>query len=407
MTITVTKSPLALMNAVAAELLQNITNVLEKQKEHVKSVTVLANFSLDKLATLKHGVSIAQGLVVQVSKEYKLSHDDMTWFHPEIASGRAVFEVDSTTPQSKLADIDMDGLNSSIGEYMTSSPDDFGCQITKRHLVIDTSNTSVLEALYSKWLTTGTTAGDIDKQWKRMKFGDVYGIAASTQSQREAFATRLNSSARLVYSDTVRSVLSDTTSVYFTNNVVKQDSDGILIKSSALGGYRMYKGNNAKVIFYPATLGTSNEYYSWDDMTPRNCSRITHSCSWDGELSFNAAVMTPPAITGSKIREMEDEYEMSFRDTLAMNNARFSSSDDIRDAMAPKDLLKLHPSVEKMENAPTSISTPISMEHPVLCQLMNNLTAVQANFPSFHLFNPALLNNGRLQIPKEIYKQIA
>ena len=407
MPITVDKSPLAVMDSTTTNALQSVLTTLELQGTKVKKVSILANFSVDKLASLEHGQQIVQGLVVQVAKDYQLSTADMSWFHPDIASGRSVFEIDHYVQQSKLASMDLDGLQSSVGEYSISHPDEFGCESVQHHIVVDTSCTATLQSLYKKWLTNGITAGEVDKQWKRMKFGDLHGISEATQQMRQEIADKISPKTTLVYSDTVRSVLSDTSSVYFTNNVVKRESAGILVKSSALGGYRMYNSNNEKILFYPATLGTSTAYYSWSAMTPKNCERIEKSCSWGGELTFNAVVMTPPAIIGKDIRKMEDTYEMSFRDTLTMNNARFSPSDKIRDIMSPSDMVSLHPGPEHSSVAQTFISTPASMTHPVLNSLANNLQALSVQFPNFQLLNPALIQGGRLNIPVDIYKQFA
>jgi len=404
MPITVDKSQLAIVDEAA---LQIVLDTLELQSTHVKKVSVLANFSVDKLATLQYGTTIVQGLVVQVAKEYKLSTADMSWFHPEIASGRSLFEIDEYITASKLASTELDGLQSSIGEYSISHPDEFGCESVQHHIVVDTSVTAALQSIYQKWLSTNITAGEVDKQWKKMKFGELYGISTATQQMRCDIATQLSPGARLVYADTIRSVFSDTSSVYFTNNVVKRETNEILVKSSALGGYRMYNASNEAVRFYPSTLGTATAYYSWKDIPPKNCQRIEKSCSWDGELTFNAAVMTPPIITGKDVRKMEDTYELFFRDTLSMNNARFSPSDSIRDSLPPIDTFNLHPNAKQSSVAQSFISSPITMDHPILHKLMMNIQALKSQFPEFQLLNPALIKDGRLKIPLDIYKQFA
>ena len=408
MPITVDKSQLVVMDSITTNALKMVLETLELQSPKVKKVSILANFSVDKLASLEHGQTIVQGIVVQVAKDYQLSTADTAWFHPEIGSGRSVFEIDQYVPQSKLTSASLDGLQSSVGEYSISHPDEFGCESVQHHIVVDTSCTAALQSLYKKWLSNGITAGEVDKQWKRMKFGEnTHGIPAATQLWRHDIAKTISPNARLVYSDTIRAVLSDTSSVYFTNNVVKRETAGILVKSSALGGYRMYNSNNESIHFYPATLGTATAYYSWSAMAPKNCERIEKSCSWGGELTFNAVVMTPPAITGKDIRTMEDSYEMSFRDTLTMNSARFSPSDKIRDNMSPSDIFSLHPGPEHSSSSQSFISTPTSMEHPVFKNLTNSLQALSVQFPNFQLLNPAIVRGGRLHIPIDIYKQFA
>ena len=54
MTVTVTKSPLVNLTSASEKALENIIARLEQQSEHVKEVTVMSNFSIDKLASLQH-----------------------------------------------------------------------------------------------------------------------------------------------------------------------------------------------------------------------------------------------------------------------------------------------------------------------------------------------------------------
>jgi hypothetical protein len=392
------------LNSDAETLLTSITGRLEQQSELVKSVKVLANFSVDKIGSLEHGTAIAQGIVVQVAPEYVMSSEDMSWFHPDIARGRSVFEVDHFISKSQLENIDLDGLQSSIGSYTISSPDEFGTETVQHHIIVDTSVTEMLGSLYRKWTENNVSAGDIDKQWKRMQFDDAYGVKKATELARGALAVEISPSAHQIYSDNTSSVLSDSTSVYFVNHAVKPDSKHVLIKSSSLGGYRMYNATNEAIRFYPSTLGTSEQYYSWSEMSPQNCARIEQSCAWSGNLEFNANVMSGPAVSGKNIRKLEDEYEMSFRDTLSMNAAAFSPSNGIHDSMTPQELSRLHPQASSTK---AYITAPIDMDHPVLNHIMQNIQSIQQNYPDFQLFNPNILENGRLKIPKALFKEMA
>ena len=139
-------------------------------------------------------------------------------------------------------------------------------------------------------------------------------------------------------------------------------------------------------------------------MSPQNCARIEQSCAWSGNLEFNANVMSGPSISGKNIRKLEDEYEMSFRDTLSMNTAAFSPSNDIHDSMTPHELSRLHP---QTSSSKAYITTPISMDHPILNHIMHNIQSIQQNYPDFQLFNPSILENGRLKIPKALFKEMA
>lgn len=402
MPVQVSKSPNVEFDSDAETALEAVLERLEEQSEHVKSVKVLDNFSIDKLASLQHDTVIVQGLVVNVTKEYVLGEEDVSWFHPNIGAGRSVFECQQFIPRSNFESIELDGLQSSIGSYTTSKPDEFGCETVSHHIIVDSSASAMFGQLHQKWIQTGKTAGEVEKQWKRMQFEGSQGIKNTTRLIRSRMASGIVNTAKEIYSDCQHDILSDSSSVYFTNGAVKPVSNNVLVKASSLGGYRMYAPTNEEIHFYPANLGISSEYYSWGQMSAQNCARIQKSCAWSGDLEFNANVMSGPSISGQHIRSLEDEYEMSFRDTLAMNVAAFSPSDPIQDLLSPEDLIKLHP---EHPDSKSYITTPIDMNHPVLQHIMQHLQEINSAHPEFQLFNPDLVEGQRLKIPKELYKE--
>ena len=408
MSIVVEKSPNVQFNETSQKTLNSILATLEKQAEHVKSVHVLANFSVDSDATLQFGGKpIAQGLVVCLDKQYKFSKEDSSWFHPSIARGRSVFSLKSPISKTEFEKVELSGVNCSVGEFTVSKPDEFGCEQVEHRIVVDTSSEDMLLPLYNKWLQNNVSAGDIDKQWKRMKFGETYSITSKTELERANIAKKIEPNCQLIMKDTINAVISDTEHVYFTNSAVHVKSKDLLIKSSALGGYRSYSVLESGKRFYPSSLGTSDTFYSWDSMSPQNCSRIEHSCMWSVNLTFNTQVMKPPSISMKSIRAMEDEYAITHQDTLAMRMSTFSGSDNFVDKISPEDIYRLHPNTTHVSRATSYISAPISMQHPVMNKLMNNIEDIIAKFPNFQLFNPKYVTNGRFKIPREVYKDIA
>jgi len=404
MSITVLKSPVLTMNSEMNEALETVVATLSKQLEHVKSVTVLPNFSLDKEAALLNNLPVVvQGLVVQLSKEYKLSPEDAAWFHPDVARGRSVFKLDAPVAKSVLQNLVLVNGNNSVGTYQVSTADEFGCEQVENHLIVNTSAKELLAEKYNEWLQTGVTAGELDTQWKRMKFDSAYSIVNKTEALRAAVAQKVSKSATLVHSDMTHSVLSDVQSVYIANAAVRTASK-ILVKSSALGGYRMYKTGKTDSKFLLSNLGASPTFYAWNDLSAQNCQRIVNTCSWKGELSWNAQVMQPPAV--KNIKAVEEQLDILLTDTFKMRHCEFSASDDISDHLAPEDVLRLTPTAEQSPNAVTLITAPLTMHHPVMQKLMANIESVQHKFGYFKLFNPKYVSNGRLNIPREVYEHI-
>ena len=409
MTFSVEKSAHALKDEDSKAALEMVLERLNVQAEHVKSVTVMANFSVDREASMFFDLPlVVQGLVVQVDKDYVMGPEDAMWFHPAVAKGRSLYAVTSSLSRTHISQ-ELEGFNSSVGEYTITSPDEFGSENQKHRVVVDSSADHFLRPIYNKWLQSGITAGALDTEWKRTKFDGTVSVSKRVEAMRHAMGMAADSKSKLVYSDIVNNVLSDTTSVYFTNHAVMKpvDSQRILIQTSALGGYRTYNARNQNKRFYPATLGNKAEYYSWDQMSDNNCRRIARACSWAGDLTFNTHVMRQPSISHKQLRTFEDEYELSLDDSLLMRLAHFSSSDKVLDKLSPKELVMVSPTPAQSSEASEFISAPVNMDHVVLQSLMNDITQIQKQFPSFQLFNPKFMKGGRLQIPRDVFEHLA
>jgi hypothetical protein len=404
MSFTVTKSSVIKFDNATTAALESVLTTLNKQSQHVKSVSILANFSVDHETTIARKVPVVvQGLVVQTTKEYKLSEEDKSWFHPCVTKGRSVYSIQKSVAKSSLQELDLETIGNSVGEFSISRPDEFGCEQIEHRLVVDVSAEKTFESAYNKWLQEGITAGELDAEMKRMKFGNTYSVASHVEELRNDIAQQVSTDAKLIHSDMSHGILSDLSSVYFVNAAVKT-SPSILVKSSSLGGYRMYNTHDSKQKFYPSNLGKSTGFYSWDELSPQNCAKITDTCMWKGSLTANAQVMRPLSIKSPK--QMEQEYNLSLNDTLKMTHCAFSPSDSFIDNIDPSDVLRITPTTAQNRTASDSMSAPFNMEHPVLHKLMNNIQDIQARFPNFKLFNPKVVSGGRITLPREVYKNV-
>ena len=412
-----TKAETAVMNATSQEALNVVLDTLEKQAEHVVSVQVLPDFSVDQEAALSHGAPVVtQGLVVCVHKAYRLSRADMSWFHPSVGAGRSVFALDTSVSKRELASVTeleeasidsgpfLSPLNCSVGEYASVQPDEFGCESVAKHLIVDTTSDALLAPLYASWLAENLTAGDVDKRWKRTKFGKTVSVVQQSSKMRTAVAHAVSPQATKQHEDTYNQVLSDTKHVYFLNHALKSPGahGDVLVKMSALGGYTMYTALNAEHAFYPSSMGAANHFYSWDEMSPQNCARIENTCSWKGR--FNTQLMRPPSIRTP--RAVETAFGMLRKDKLNMRIAHFSDTTAVHDQLAPRDILALTPTAEQLSSAQDFLTTPITMAHPTTHALMDRIGEISKAFPTFHLFNPELVVNDRLKLPREVYKHL-
>lgn len=404
MPIQVDKSPIISMDEKMNDALQGVITQLNKQSKYVKSVSVLSNFSLDTEAALIHDVPfIVQGIVVCLAKDYVFSPQDMSWFHPDVARGRSVYNLDAPISKSTLQSMKLKGYHNSVGEYQISTSDEFGCEQVENRLVVDVSNNELFELKYSEWLNQGITAGDLDNEWKRMAFGNTHSIVKKSEELRDELAHRVSKSATLIHSDMTHSILSDISNVYVTNAAVQKSKDNrILVKTSPLGGYKMYKTGKTDRKFFPPNLGIANTFYAWSELSGQNCAKIVNTCMWPGSLSYNTQVMRPPLIKNTK--SLEEHLALMLVDILKMRHSAFSASDAVIDKLSPSDILRLTPTTLQSPNASLFIAAPLSMTHPVFSKLMNNIEQIQSQFPDIQLFNSKYVTDGRLQIPRKLYE---
>ena len=174
MSFSVTKSSVINFDNATTAALETVLTTLKKQSQHVKSVSILANFSIDHETTIAKRVPVVvQGLVVQTTKEYKLSEEDQSWFHPCVTKGRSVYSIQQSVAKSSLQQLDLDTLGNSVGEYSVSHADEFGCEQVENRIVVDVSAEKTFESAYNKWLQEGITAGELDAEMKRMQFGNT------------------------------------------------------------------------------------------------------------------------------------------------------------------------------------------------------------------------------------------
>jgi hypothetical protein len=397
MSIVVKKSKNVNLYTATSNALASVLETLEEQASSVVSVSVLANFSVDGDTALEvDAPTVTQGLVVCVMPDYKLSKKDMSWFHPNIGRGRSIFSLATPVTKQSLQNVTLSTPSSSVGEFSISRPDEFGSEDVSHHIIVDSAPN--LRKLYLSWLEQGVTAGEVATQWKRTQFGKNKSISLHSCCSRADMVADIATTCS--YTDTVNDVLTDNVNVYFTNDCVKHTSE-MLMKSSTLGGYRMYQASDKLQRFYPASFGHANHFYKWKDMNNKNIARIASCCSWDDDLTFNTQVMRPPSLRNNAIRSMEEEYQVTPKDSLVMRLTHLTGSATIVDKMTPADVFQLTPATDSQ-----FISTPIDPSHPVFAHLVGNLDSIQQQFPSFQLINPKYMRGNRLKLPREVYQQI-
>ena len=198
--------------------LQSALKVLEErlneQKDFVSSVTVMPNCSIDYdrtihlQKTLSEEVKyVLQGVLVTVKPEYKLSFADAIWFHPEMAKGRSVYNIEKSLDKKSFDEIKeihhIDGeydkenpaalspFHCDVGEYSEISIDDMGLQSEKKQLIVNVSQEALTYSLWTQYLMTGEKVGNVYKNWTEMDMGNGKSIMDTSAYVRDLIAQKI------------------------------------------------------------------------------------------------------------------------------------------------------------------------------------------------------------------------
>lgn len=412
--------------------LNELEQVLEKQKSYVNEVTVLPNCSIDHDRTIHLQKTLSeeikfvlQGVVVKVSPEYKLSFADAIWFHPEMGKGRSVFTVQNDISKEQLnsiKEIDMHGsypkenpafmspFQCDVGLYTNTSMDEMGLTSVKKKLIVNVSLESLTYPLWSRYLMTNETIGQVYEHWTSLDVGSGKNISETCVYVRNQIASRLTDKTCASYTDEINALYSDGTSIYCTNHAVKIPKDveevKVLMHTSALSGYEMFN-TNSEELFLPSNLGLSSKNFRWEDMSESQQKRVFRDCIWEGNEGFNTYVLKPPALVATQKKAFEQKYGLFNSDRMVMKCAKFSSQ-PVRDMMHVSKLLELTPvhveDTSKRHGA--SVELKMALDYVPFEKLINNFDKLSTKFPDFHLFNKDLVKDGYIKIPREIVKEL-
>ena len=401
--------------AALVEALDHVEQVLNRQEDKVVSAVALSNFSLDSDRAkgfirdfgAKNPIS-TRGLVVRLKPGYKLSSDDAAWFHPEMGKGRVVASLAGKPGLEKIREVSttenaigISPYNCSIGHYARTDTNEIGMATEKNVVIVDTSFESLTLPLWHSWIEEKVDVGTALAQWKDMSVSNHENISTKAREDRVALAMNVGATD-VVYSDEINSLYTDGEDVFITNHAIKvPENKQIFVHTSALGGYREGRVSGDSK-FVASDIGLSDNFYSWSSMSAEHKKRIQSDCSWDGGKSFNTFVLRQPTTTANlNLRASDAANGFISEGQYAMKKAKFSSQ-PIHDYLSTDLLVSLTPgSAPGVEN---HIELPLNKEHELMSEVIQNFPALQKKFPSFKLYNPALMSedNQHIRIPREV-----
>jgi len=353
------------------------------------------------------------------------------WFHPELAKGRSIIKLDDKINSSVISSIEeinqdetfgdkqafIGAFHNSIGEYSNITIDDMGLTSVKNHLIINTSMEPLTYPLWSKYLISGETIGNVYSNWSSMDMGQGKSISDMAVSLRSFTAAKLLNKSLTeikhseIYRDEMNAMYSDGQTIYFANHAIKNpksDDASVLVELSALSGFELYKCSGEE-LFIPSNLGISNNVFNWNDMSIEQRQRIFHDCKWEGNEGFNTYVLRQINMDKTQKKYLEQMHHLFNPSRMTMQNAKFSSQ-PIRNFMDPKHLLNLTPHKNHMSQinnmshvrSGDHIEIPIQMGYQTFSNLVQNFETIQQKHPEFQLFNTSIIKDGYIQIPRDV-----
>ena len=367
--------------------------LFEKQRQHVVSVRLLPNFSIDHDRSKAENTAIYRGLVVNVKDTYELSPEDKCWFHPEMGKGRSVFQnvepvkhiQEQVLGQTEEVKASISPFNSSVGEYYSQTEDTYGIVTKNKYCIASTGSENRAYPLWSSWCDSYTSMKKVYAQWKSMN------IADAVRDDRRSLTA---SSSKMTYNDTINNIYSDGKSLYVTNHALKCNSgDKVLCEVSPTSGYvwMSVAGKNRCNDFVPSDCGFADHFVNVHTLRQEHKARFYNDCSWLSDKPFNTYVMRKPLIS---MDTLSDAANMNKKERLFMKKMTCSSQPFETD-YERNTLLQLTPLEQK-------IHVPFKQTNEIVKYLLDNYHEISEQYPAFDLINPKYLKNKHLELPREI-----
>jgi hypothetical protein len=332
---------------------EQVNAALRRLEEHansvsgIKSVTLMDNCSIDVDRTLqlraKHpdAPSVLTGLVVCVNGNYKLGIEDAAWLYPDIGRGRSVFEATNVSDEA-VRDIELGKFHDAATINQTVEFDEMGNEMRSKNLVID----SAVGGIHAwSYIEQKATMSNLMEAW--MDNEGVQGLDARIEMAKEAGA------GEATYEDVTCGMYSDGQHIYVANHAVKMDDmEEVLVRHSALGGYRFVDTRDMNGPFVSCDMGYAADTYSFEELNEKTRARIDNNFIWSNGDSFNTLILRPPQVKKGPGRN-------ALRTVFGV-----FSANKVSHMMSAPEILRVAP-----PNA--TVSIPVDMAHPLFNKIVH------------------------------------
>ena len=363
---------------------ENVNAALRRLEKHInavggiKSVNVMENCSIDVDRTLQlraefpDAPAVLTGLVVCVSGTHTLGIEDAAWLYPDIGRGRSIFDAAEVTNEA-LRDIELGSFHDAATINQTVEFDEMGNEMRSKNLVIDSAAKCIDSWQY---IRSGKNMSTLMEAW--MDNEGVPGLDARVDMAKEAGAGEAS------YEDVTCGMYSDGQHIYVANHAVKlDDMEEVLVRHSALGGYRFEDTRDVEGPFVPSDLGYAGETYSFENLNDQTKARIDNNFVWSDGDSFNTLVLRPPQVKKGPGRN-------ALRTAFGV-----FSANKVSHMMSAEEILRVAP-----PNA--TVSIPVDMSHALFNKIVH--AHKKLDDIGFHVFS--LNSRNKVDVSMDVLKEI-
>jgi hypothetical protein len=314
---------------------------------HVKSVELMENFGKDIETSLYEGKDVYRGVIVETDAQYKLSSDDIFWFHPQLVKKRSMFSVSDTSVKYNSVK-EGNGpnriplFNSSVGMYTTTSFDDLGAPISNGYVIVDTYAEAITNTQAKLWLESGLSMKEVYTQMQTLRID-----GKTLEGHASALVDSLKGKVeKPLLQHSYNVILKSPGSYLFYNHALRPNVHGkVLQLVSPLMGYTevtLASGITAVASDYL----TTDKYVDVQSFNRQQTERAFVSSHWNGKNIVNSFALRKPF---DSFREIIADQESSL---FRMSTATFSST-PVVNRLPPETVLALTP---EATNIPSEIT---------------------------------------------------
>lgn len=391
------------LSTVNQEHFATLLELLEKQADKVIALRLLPNFGKDYDLSLSFDTTVLKGFQLQLRPEYVTSDEDIMWMNPNLYHMRTTVKIGATTRVP--TDVDLVNFNNRVGTYETTIVDEFGMKSNGYYAVLDTTPSQNFFGI-----SQGEVLGDL---YIRLK---DFRIREMLEKEQEAFI-KMHFNGTPVINSCIYNVLnSNGDSIAFYNDcTATKCGECYLVNKGPIHGYLSIKSNQvAENVFknvLPLSLGTTNEFYKWKDLTEVHREKFM-AINWGKEPCSTSLMRIPTRLNTLQTEEWAKHLSVCIVGQYCMNSL-IMAPHHVSDKIPVKQLVDITPSARDVVDSVSTnkhfygmyrsseICVPFRIDSELVAGILRDHLKIEKEF-GIAILNPKICKEGLLYIPREL-----